>query len=259
MRVLVGRLPAGARAPVPRGVRRRLAAYRWVVDHAAELGADPARLAVGGDSAGRHAAGVGRDRRRAEGLPLAFQLLVYPGTDMRGGTQSRDAVRRGPRARAGLHGPRPGRLPAATRRTLVDPRASPMLAELPPGLCPAYVATAGFDPLRDEGEAYARRLADAGVEVELRRFSDQLHGFVQMVGVGRTARAAAEVAAAWPRRCGQPCTERVSQAPPGDSRTSVTGPSPTLADAACRRRTRPARPGSRRAPAPRRPRRTPAR
>ena len=78
---------------------------------------------------------------------------------------------------------------------VTDPRVSPLLADLPAGLAPAYVVTAGFDPLRDEGEAYARRLADAGVEVELRRFPDQIHGFVNIVGVGRTSRAAvAEVA-----------------------------------------------------------------
>jgi acetyl esterase len=78
---------------------------------------------------------------------------------------------------------------------LRDPRVSPAYADLPAGLAPAYVATAGFDPLRDEGEAYARKLADAGVRVELRRFPDQIHGFFNVVGVGRTSRAAiAEIA-----------------------------------------------------------------
>ena len=73
---------------------------------------------------------------------------------------------------------------------------SPLLAKVPDGLAPAYVVTAGFDPLRDEGEAYARRLAEAGVEVELRRFRDQIHGFFNLVGVGRSSRAAmAEIAA----------------------------------------------------------------
>ncbi|MGA8248949.1 MAG: alpha/beta hydrolase fold domain-containing protein, partial [Nocardioides sp.] len=85
-------------------------------------------------------------------------------------------------------------VPDVTRRT--DPAVSPLLGEVPAGLAPAYVATAGFDPLRDEGEAYARKLADAGVPVELRRFPDQIHGFLNVVGVGRTARAAAaEIAA----------------------------------------------------------------
>ena len=60
------------------------------------------------------------------------------------------------------------------------------------GVAPAYVVTAGFDPLRDEGETYARRLADAGVEVEMHRYTDQIHGFLNMVGVGSTSRAAVD-------------------------------------------------------------------
>ena len=179
--------------PFPAAYDDCLAGFRWVVDHAAELGADPRRLAVGGDSAGGTLAAAVAIAAAREGLPLAFQLLVYPGTDMRGGTGSREAF-------TGLvldqtfmdlatasYLPRP--------QDLVDPCASPLLADIPDGLAPAYVATAGFDPLRDEGEAYARRLADAGVEVELQRFPDQLHGFLHMVAVGRTTRpAAAEVA-----------------------------------------------------------------
>ena len=73
---------------------------------------------------------------------------------------------------------------------------APLRAEIPPGLAPAHIVTAGFDPLRDEGEAYARRLADAGVTVEMRRFPDQVHGFFNIVGVGRTSRAANALIAA---------------------------------------------------------------
>src|SRR5690606_21704365 len=81
------------------------------------------------------------------------------------------------------------------QESVLDPVASPLLAELPEGLAPAYVATAGFDPLRDEGEAYARKLAVAGVAVEHHRVEDQIHGFFSVVGVGRSAPAAvAEIA-----------------------------------------------------------------
>jgi acetyl esterase len=71
-----------------------------------------------------------------------------------------------------------------------EPRLSPLNAALPPGLAPALVYTAGFDPLRDEGEAYADRLREAGAHVSLTRFDDQIHGFINIVGVGRTSRAA---------------------------------------------------------------------
>ena len=79
---------------------------------------------------------------------------------------------------------------AASDADLDDPRFSPIRADVPDGLAPALVFTAGFDPLRDEGEAYAAKLADSGVQVELTRFPDQLHGFFNIVGVGRSSVAA---------------------------------------------------------------------
>lgn len=185
----------GPEHPFPAAYEDALAAHRWVVENAASLGVDPQRIAVGGDSAGGNlAAGVALAAAEA-GLPLAFQLLVYPGTDLRGGTKSRELFAEGfyltsrfIEVTLEAYAPDPA--------THEDPRLSVLLADVPAGLAPAYVVTAGYDPLRDEGEAYARKLADAGVEVELKRFPDQIHGFFNMVGAGRTSRAAvAQIAA----------------------------------------------------------------
>ncbi|CAI9412881.1 alpha/beta hydrolase [Nocardioides sp. T2.26MG-1] len=193
VRVLAVDYRLGPEQPFPAAYDDALAAHRWLVDHAAEVGADPARLAVGGDSAGGNLAAVVAIEAARAGLPLAFQLLVYPATDAVRETESAALFADGfyltkafmdlaNQCYIGRTDPR-------------DPRVSPLYADLPAGLAPAYVATAGFDPLRDEGEAYARRLADAGVHVELQRFTDQIHGFFNIVGVGRTSRAAnAEIA-----------------------------------------------------------------
>jgi len=174
--------------PFPAACDDATAAYAWTVEHAAELGADPARLGVGGDSAGGNlAAGVAIEAAR-HGWPCGVQLLVYPVTEARRQTVSADLFAEGfylTRAfmdRAdGLYAPD---VPTD------DPRLSPLYADLPDGLAPALVYTAGFDPLRDEGEAYADRLRAAGVDVDLTRFDDQIHGFFNIVGVGRTSRAA---------------------------------------------------------------------
>ena len=181
--------------PFPAAYDDALAAYRWVIAHADSLGADVTRLGVGGDSAGGNLAAVTAIEAAREGLPLAFQLLVYPGTDSTRGTASRRLFGQNfYLTREFMDRALDQYVPDADQRS--DPPVSPLLADLPDGLAPAYVVTAGFDPLRDEGEAYARKLADAGVKVELRRFPDQIHGFLNVVGVGRTARAAcAEVAA----------------------------------------------------------------
>lgn len=175
--------------PFPAAHDDALAAYRWVVENAASLGADPARLAVGGDSAGGTLAAAVAIVAAVEGLPLAFQLLVYPAVDSTRATRSLELFGDGfylstefrELANASY-------LPDEADR--LDQRVSPVLHEVPAGLAPAYVATAGFDPLRDEGEAYARQLADAGVPVELRRFDDQIHSFFNVVGVGRRSPAA---------------------------------------------------------------------
>ena len=181
--------------PFPAGYDDAVAAYRWVVENAAELDADALRLGVGGDSAGGNLAAVTAVAAAREDLPLAFQLLAYPVTDVTRRTASRELFATGFYLNAEfLDRSLDQYVPDVGAHA--DPRVSPLLGEVPAGLAPAYVATAGFDPLRDEGEAYARKLADAGVEVEVRRFGDQIHGFLNVVGVGRSARAsAAEVAA----------------------------------------------------------------
>jgi acetyl esterase len=180
--------------PFPAAYDDCVAAYSWIVEHAAELSADVARLAVGGDSAGGNlAAGVAIEAARS-GLPLAFQLLVYPVTD----SVTRSASRKLFAEDFYLNQTFmdlavDSYLPEHDDRK--DPRASPLYADLPAGLAPAQVVTAGFDPLRDEGEAYARALADAGAAVDLKRYPGLIHGFLNWVGVGRSARGAvAEIA-----------------------------------------------------------------
>lgn len=173
-------------SPFPAAPDDCAAAYRWVVAHAAELGADRDRLAVGGDSAGGNLAALTALVAAREGLPLALQLLVYPATDHTQQTESlrlfgegffltREGMEEARRLYLGDHDP-------------TDPAASPLYAEVPAGLAPAYVVTAGFDPLRDEGEAYARKLAEAGVHVKLERVPGQIHGFFNLVA-GRSSRS----------------------------------------------------------------------
>ncbi|WP_231482686.1 alpha/beta hydrolase [Nocardioides sp. URHA0020] len=195
VRVLAVDYRLGPEQPFPAAYDDAVAAYRWVVEHADELDADPARLAVGGDSAGGNLAiGVAIEAARA-GLPLAFQLLVYPVTDALRDTASSRLFADGfylTKAFMDL-----AEVSYVVGTDPRDPGVSPAYAELPAGLAPAYVATAGFDPLRDEGEAYADRLAPAGVPVQRRRFESQIHGFFNVVGVGRSSRAAnTEIAAA---------------------------------------------------------------
>jgi acetyl esterase len=164
-----------------------LAAYVWIVEHAVELSVDRDRLAVGGDSAGGNlAAAVALEVTRT-GLPLAFQLLVYPTTDMLATQPSRKTFGQGFYLNTEFMDlATASHLPVEADRT--DPRAHLVGAEIPAGLAPAYVITAGFDPLRDEGEVYAKHLADAGVDVTLDRRDGMIHGFLNWVGVGSSAR-----------------------------------------------------------------------
>jgi acetyl esterase len=167
--------------PFPAGVDDAAAAYRWVSDHAEEYGADPARLAVAGDSAGGYFAAEAAIRAAVEGRALAFQLLIYPVTEMGGTKPSRSRFDEGfYLTKDFMQQAEDDYLAGADP---ADPRASVLHADIPDGLAPAYVCTAGFDPLRDEGDAYAAKLQEAGVKVEHERFLDHIHGFANLLAV----------------------------------------------------------------------------
>jgi acetyl esterase len=176
--------------PFPAAVEDCWAGFQWVSEYAEQLGADPERIAVGGDSAGGYLSAVTAIRAAEAGLPLRFQLLVYPVTNMADTSESRRIFGEGFFLTAAFMDLAEASYLAAhhDRR---DPRISVYFHDrFPPDLAPALVVTAGFDPLRDEGEAYARLLAEHGVDVELRRFGGFIHGFLNVVGVGRANRAA---------------------------------------------------------------------
>jgi acetyl esterase len=170
--------------PFPAAIQDACAAFAWAREHAAKLGADPSRVGVGGDSAGGNLSAVASLLAAREGRPSpAFQLLIYPAADRHTARPSWSLFAKGfllEKADMDWY----DRTYAGPTR---DPRVSPCLAEDLSGLCPAVVVTAGFDPLRDEGEAYAAALEAAGNHVELRRFGGLIHGFVNMTGVSPAA------------------------------------------------------------------------
>lgn len=164
----------------PAAVDDTIAATQWIAANAGELGLDPGRLAIGGDSAGGNLAAVAAlQLRDAGGPPLALQLLIYPATDFRCGTPSHAQNGAGYLlTRESIEYFSNSYLNAA--HEIVDWRASPVLARSHRDLPPAFVLTAGYDPLRDEGAEYARALAEAGVPVEYVCFESQIHGFLTM-------------------------------------------------------------------------------
>jgi len=182
----------------PAAVEDCEAALAWAHANAASLGADPSRIAVGGDSAGGNLAAVVAQRTT---VPLLLQLLVYPVTDASMSMPSIDENAAGP---------------LLTKATMAwfldhylsgagdaaDPRVSPLradaatLARTPPAL----VITAEFDPLRDEGEAYGRALVEAGVNASVMRFFGQFHAFFNMLGALDDAALAHDAAATALRR-----------------------------------------------------------
>jgi acetyl esterase len=164
-------------AKFPAAVEDSYRALEWIAAHERELGIDRGRIAVGGDSAGGNLAAVISQMAHDRNGPIpVYQVLIYPATDMRMTTASMEENAEGPLlTRASMawfieHYLR-------GERDKLDPLASPLLAADLSGLPAAFVLTAECDPLRDEGEEYGRRLEQAGVPVEIKRYAGMPHGF----------------------------------------------------------------------------------
>ncbi|WP_405771897.1 alpha/beta hydrolase [Streptomyces sp. NBC_00080] len=176
--------------PFPASVEDAVAAFRHAARNAESLGVDAHAIGVGGESAGGNLAAVVAQVTHAEPGPSpAFQLMFFPVTDLSAKRPSYRLFSHGFfLTEAQMDWYRGHYLPDPT--DALDPRASPLLADTLAGLPPAYIAVAGFDPLRDEGEAYARQLEEAGIPVTLRRHSGLVHGIINATGVGHTGRGA---------------------------------------------------------------------
>lgn len=184
----------------PAAIDDAYAIAAWLAANGGSLRIDGHRLAVGGDSAGGNLAAavalMARDALKAgrNAPSIRFQLLIYPATDMTMTHESLDRFGEGYLlTRAAMEWFIDHYMTGADKR---DPRASPLLAGSLENLPPAYVITAGFDPLRDEGFAYARRLAEAGNSVEYVEYGGMVHGFIGMGGVVATANRAIAAAGA---------------------------------------------------------------
>jgi acetyl esterase len=181
--------------PFPAAVDDAYAATKYVVEHASEFGIDAGQVAIGGESAGGNLATVTALRSLGSGGPaLAFQLLVYPLVDFADDSPSMREFATG-------HFITSDALLYFERHYLGNvqnrqhPEASPLTADLR-GLPPAFVITAECDPLRDQGEAYAHKLAQAGVPVTTKRYDGMIHPFVSLAGIIDGGRAALTDAAA---------------------------------------------------------------
>jgi len=174
--------------PFPAAVDDARAALRWAQEHACELSADPSRVGVGGDSAGGNLSAVVSLLAAHDGGPAPIlQLLIYPPADRVTERASQQLFDDGFMLTGADIRWYDQNYVGQTREHCRDPRVSPLFAPDLSGLCPALVVTAGFDPLRDEGEAYAAALEAAGTRAVLRRLDGLVHGFVNMVSVSPAA------------------------------------------------------------------------
>lgn len=185
--------------PFPRGLEDAEDALRWAHAHSLRLVGGQVPLVVAGDSAGANLATVAAMALRGA-VPFALQLLFYPVADSNTETASYREFAKGLRlTRADMQWFLQHYAPAGL---WTDPRIAPLRAQELQGSPPAWIATAEYDVLRDEGEAYARRLADAGVPVLLRRYEGLTHGFARMMNLIDAAdRALDDAAAAIAEHC----------------------------------------------------------
>jgi acetyl esterase len=183
----------------PAAVDDCIAATRFARRHADDLGIDAGRIAVGGDSAGGNLAAVVAIALRDAGEALAFQLLIYPATDMRAVAPSHQTNGQGYLLTAESIAYYRGNY-IADPASWSDWRASPLLAADLSRLPPALILTAGYDPLRDEGRQYADALSAAGNRAQYVCFERQIHGFITMARVIAEADSAVDLCAAVLRR-----------------------------------------------------------
>jgi acetyl esterase len=174
--------------PAPAAIEDAYAAFQWASGHAADLGAIPGKIAVGGDSAGGNLAAVVSQRARDEGGPgeahPVLQWLIYPRTDFTAKTRSLSLFADGfLLTKADIDWFTEQYL-GGSGIDAGDPRVSPLLADSLTGLPPALIATAGFDPLRDEGDSYAAALRAAGTPVDARSMGSLTHGFANLFPLG---------------------------------------------------------------------------
>jgi acetyl esterase len=181
--------------PFPIPLTDSVTATKWAYDNAASIGCDASRIALGGDSAGANFAAIIANMHV---IPCVYQLLIYPVTDCQLGHPSHQENKDGPfLTHAGMKWFVKHYL-SGSQGTPTDPRVSPLLDtdEVLAAAPPAFVITAEFDPLRDEGEAYAKRLSALGVAVSHVRWSSQFHGFVSLAEFLDDGKAALAASAA---------------------------------------------------------------
>ncbi len=183
-------------APFPAAVDDAMASARWALKELGTIGATG--MALAGDSAGANLAAVTAARLAQEGQPVVVQMLIYPGTDLSAKRPSHAQFGAGyfldRTERETFYGAYLGDVQAMA----TDHRVSPMLASVPPGMAPALVVTAGYDMLKDEGQAYVHHLRRADTPVQHMHFPRLGHAFINLASVHRESRTAvAQIARQW--------------------------------------------------------------